>query len=81
MEERRIVHRDLAARNVLVDERKPHPSAPVLEVKIADFGLAKLLQSSQPALLAHSKSKFLGLGSQIGLYHRLLFQKSTPTFL
>lgn len=35
LEERRLVHRDLAARNVLINSRSM--------VKIADFGLAKLL--------------------------------------
>lgn len=38
LEGRRLVHRDLAARNVLV-------SSPPSKVKIADFGLAKLLSN------------------------------------
>lgn len=40
LEENRLVHRDLAARNVLVQN--------VGNVKISDFGLARLLDIDQP---------------------------------
>ena len=39
LEERQIVHRDLAARNVLVQSAG--------QVKITDFGLAKLLDYNE----------------------------------
>jgi serine/threonine protein kinase len=39
LEEKNFIHRDLAARNILVDEKN--------EVKINDFGLARLLEGEQ----------------------------------
>lgn len=44
LEERRLVHRDLAARNVLVDNN--------MNVKIADFGLAKILSTDSDEYMA-----------------------------
>lgn len=46
LEENRLVHRDLAARNVLVQN--------VGNVKISDFGLARLLDIDQPEYTVNS---------------------------
>ena len=49
LESKNYIHRDLAARNVLVSQSKEvnDPSSPgALICKIADFGLARLLQVS-----------------------------------
>lgn len=46
LEERRLVHRDLAARNVLVDNNT--------NIKIADFGLAKILSTDSDEYMAEA---------------------------
>jgi serine/threonine protein kinase len=45
LEEKKLVHRDLAARNILIDAgANVHER---LKVKIADFGMAKIVQDDQ----------------------------------
>lgn len=46
LEEKNVVHRDLAARNVLVDAGAGDDR---LVIKIADFGLAKLMEEETDA--------------------------------
>lgn len=68
LEERRLVHRDLAARNVLVKS----PS----KIKIADFGLAKLLSNDSDEYKAEGGKmpiKWLALES---LRHKIFTTKS-----
>lgn len=43
LEERKMVHRDLAARNVLVGQK----ISGVPQVKVADFGLARILMDEE----------------------------------
>lgn len=50
LEERNFIHRDLAARNVLVGENH--------EVKVADFGLARVVKDSQNIYAAREGTKF-----------------------
>ena len=42
LEDKKLVHRDLAARNVLVNDH--------LVCKIADFGLAKIIQEQDKSI-------------------------------
>lgn len=50
LESRRYIHRDLAARNVLVGEKN--------EVKVADFGLARVVKDAQNIYNAKEGTKF-----------------------
>lgn len=56
LEAKKLIHSDLAARNVLVAEEKPGPN-PVLLIKVADFGLARLVEDTK-AKEPKSSSKF-----------------------
>lgn len=56
LEEKKIIHSDLAARNVLVAEYNPGPK-PLLHVKVADFGLARLVDQNKLKEQSVTKSK------------------------
>lgn len=66
LEEKQVVHSDLAARNVLVSEERPG-AEPVLVVKVADFGLARLVEPSKANELASKKTSTFAL-ILIGFY-------------
>jgi epidermal growth factor receptor len=53
LEERRLVHRDLAARNVLV--QKPN------HVRVTDFGLAKMMDRGETAVIVGGRVCLLNL--------------------
>jgi len=61
LESKNYIHRDLAARNVLVSQAKDTPagtSEGALICKIADFGLARLLQSQDKVYEAQNVLQF-----------------------
>jgi len=74
LEERKFVHRDLAARNILVGERNL--------VKIADFGLARLIKDNQNAYAAKEGAKFpiKWTAPEAATYHRFTTKSDVWSF-